>query len=120
VVRASVGRAGEEADLQRDDDELVAAVLAELAEAVGPLPPVLGTRVTRWGGGLPQYAVGHLDRVRRVRTALAQHPGLAVAGAALDGVGVPACVASGRTAAGTALAALPPAVLAQNGRHDRT
>jgi oxygen-dependent protoporphyrinogen oxidase len=80
VVRASVGRYGETADLQRSDAELVAAVLSELRQAVGPLPVVLGDRVVRWGGGLPQYAVGHLDRVRRIRAAVARQPGLAVAG----------------------------------------
>ena len=110
VVRASVGRYGETADLQRSDAELVKAVLAELADTVGPLPPLLDSRVTRWGGGLPQYAVGHLDLVRRVRAAVAKHGGLAVAGAAYDGVGVPACARSGREAARTALE--------QNGRHD--
>ena len=120
VVRASVGRAGEAAVLQRDDAELVEAVRAELVEALGPLPPVLGSRVTRWGGGLPQYAVGHLDRVARVRRALEVLPGLAVAGAAYDGVGVPACVGSGRQAARTALTALPAPVREHNGRHDRT
>jgi oxygen-dependent protoporphyrinogen oxidase len=56
--------------------------------------------VTRWGGALPQYAPGHLDRVRRARTALDDHPTLALAGAAYDGVGLPAVVRSG-TAAGT-------------------
>jgi oxygen-dependent protoporphyrinogen oxidase len=97
VVRASVGRYGEEQDLQRDDDDLVALVLAELAEAVGPVPRLVDSRVTRWGGALPQYAVGHLDLVRRLRAALP--PGLAVAGAAYDGVGVPACAKSGIDAA---------------------
>ncbi len=97
IIRASVGRAGDVHDLQRDDEDLVGAVLAELVEAVGPLPPVLGTRVTRWGGGLPQYAPGHVDRVARLRAALP--PGLAVAGAAYDGVGVPACARSGLEAA---------------------
>ncbi|MGB8652579.1 MAG: protoporphyrinogen oxidase, partial [Mycobacteriales bacterium] len=101
VLRASVGRVGEEVDLQRDDDELVAVVRAELEQAVGPLPPLLGSRVTRWGGGLPQYAVGHLDLVRRLRAALP--PGIAVAGAAYDGVGVPAVARSG-TEAGRAVA----------------
>ena len=89
VVRASVGRHGETRDLQRSDAELVAAVLGELRQAVGPLPVIVGSRVVRWGGGLPQYAVGHLDRVRRVRAGVARQPGLAVAGAAYDGVGVP-------------------------------
>ena len=101
VVRASVGRYGEEHDLQRPDDELVAAVLAELQLAVGPVPPLVDSRVTRWGGGLPQYAVGHLDLVRRLRTALPE--GLAVAGAAYDGVGVPAVARSGVEAAQSVL-----------------
>ncbi|MGI8723637.1 MAG: protoporphyrinogen oxidase, partial [Geodermatophilaceae bacterium] len=50
--------------------------------------------VTRWGGGLPQYTVGHLERVVAIRAAVAEVPGLAVAGAAYDGVGVPACIRS--------------------------
>jgi oxygen-dependent protoporphyrinogen oxidase len=102
VVRASVGRYGEERDLQRPDEELVALVLEELAEAVGPLPPVVDTRVTRWGGALPQYAPGHLDLVRRLRAALPE--GLAVAGAAYDGVGLPAVTRSGQEAARLLLA----------------
>ena len=110
VVRASVGRAGETADLQRPDEELVARVRGELEQAVGPLPALVDSRVTRWGGGLPQYAVGHLDLVQRVRSAVAQQRGLAVAGAAYDGVGVPACARSGREAARSALR--------QNGTHD--
>jgi oxygen-dependent protoporphyrinogen oxidase len=97
VVRASVGRYGDEQDLQRDDEELVELVLAELTEAVGPLPPVVDSRVTRWGGALPQYATGHLDLVRRLRKALPE--GLAVAGAAYDGVGLPVVTRSGQDAA---------------------
>ncbi len=115
VVRASVGRSGDTQDLQRTDGELVHIVLTELSQAVGPLSRLVDSRVTRWGGGLPQYAVGHLDRVRRVRAAVAQHPGLAVAGAAYDGVGVPACIRSGQQAARQALALDD----GHNGRHDR-
>ena len=59
------------------------------------------THVQRWGGGLPQYAVGHLDRVVRIRAAVAAVPGLAVAGAAYDGVGIPAVIASAHRAAGS-------------------
>ncbi|MCW2543927.1 MAG: protoporphyrinogen oxidase [Frankiales bacterium] len=104
VVRASVGRFGEESDLQRDDAELVQALLAELAEAVGPLPRLVDSWVTRWGGALPQYAVGHVDLVRRLRSSLPA--GLAVAGAAYDGVGVPAVIRSGQEAARSVLAGL--------------
>jgi oxygen-dependent protoporphyrinogen oxidase len=99
VVRASVGRMGEEAVLQRDDADLVDLVLADLTDSLGVTDPPLDARVTRWGGGLPQYTVGHRGRVERIRAAVAELPGLAVAGAAYDGVGVPACVASGAQAA---------------------
>ena len=59
----------------------------------------------RWGGGLPQYAVGHLDRVERIRADVARIPGLAVCGAAYDGVGIPAVIASARRAAVQVVAA---------------
>ncbi|WP_405072240.1 protoporphyrinogen oxidase [Kribbella sp. NBC_01510] len=99
VLRASVGRLGEEYVLQRSDEELVALAAADLGRAIGLHAPVVGSLVTRWGGGLPQYAVGHLDRVDRVEAAVAAEPGLAVCGAAYRGVGIAACVASGAKAA---------------------
>ena len=98
VVRCSVGRSGDVAVLQRDDADLAALAAAELAAAVGITAGSVAQRVTRWGGGLPQYNVGHLDRVARIRAAVARQPGLAVAGAAYDGVGIPACVATARSA----------------------
>lgn len=99
-LRASVGRFGETTDLQRPDDELVAIAVAEVSEALGhQLPRIIDTHVQRWGGALPQYTVGHLDRVARIRAATATAPGLELAGAAYGGVGIPACIASGRAAA---------------------
>jgi len=112
IVRCSVGRIGEEALLQRADEDLAALAAAELAEATGVRGGPAAVRVTRWGGALPQYTVGHLDRVTRIRAAVAAQPGLAVCGAAYDGVGIPACVATARTAASQVmafLAARPPA-----------
>jgi len=106
IVRCSVGRIGEEALLQRADDELAALAAAELAAATGVQGGPAATRVTRWGGALPQYTVGHLDRVAAIRAAVAAQPGLAVCGAAYDGVGIPACVATARAAAGQVLAFL--------------
>jgi oxygen-dependent protoporphyrinogen oxidase len=102
IVRCSIGRIGEEALLQREDADLVAVAAAELALASGVSGAPVVSRVTRWGGALPQYTVGHLDRVARVRSALPE--GLAVCGAAYDGVGIPACVATARTAADTVIA----------------
>jgi oxygen-dependent protoporphyrinogen oxidase len=96
VLRASVGRQGEEQDLDRDDADLTKAALADLTEILGLAAAPVDTHVQRWIGGLPQYTVGHLDRVARIRAALP--PGIAVAGAAYDGVGIPACVASAEKA----------------------
>jgi protoporphyrinogen/coproporphyrinogen III oxidase len=97
-LRTSLGRHGEEGTLQRTDEELVAASLADLAEAAGINAAPVATHVQRWGGGLPQYAVGHLDRVARIRAAVAGVPGLVLCGAAYDGVGIPAVIASARAA----------------------
>jgi oxygen-dependent protoporphyrinogen oxidase len=106
LVRCSVGRLGDEAILQRDDDDLAALAAADLAAAAGVRGRPADVRVTRWGGGLPQYSVGHLGRVARIRAGVAAEPGLAVCGAAYDGVGIPACIASARQAAGQVLAHL--------------
>ena len=97
-LRTSLGRHGEEAALQVDDAELVRASREELREATGLDAEPVDVHVQRWGGGLPQYAVGHLERVARVRAAVAEVPGLAVCGAAYDGVGIPAVVASAHRA----------------------
>ena len=99
VVRCSVGRIGEEALVQRADEDLAAVAAAELAAATGVRGAPAAHRITRWGGALPQYTVGHLDRVARIRAAVATQPGLAVCGAAYEGVGIPACVATARAAA---------------------
>ena len=105
-VRCSVGRIGEEAILQRDDGELAALAAADLAAATGVRGAPAGVLVTRWGGALPQYTVGHLDRVARIQAALAAQPGLAACGAAYAGVGIPACVGTARAAVDQALAGL--------------
>ena len=99
-LRASIGRAREESVLQRADDDLVAVSVAEVGEALGrPLTRVVDAHVQRWGGGLPQYAVGHVDAVASVRADVARVPGVQVAGATYDGVGIPAVIASARRAA---------------------
>lgn len=98
IVRVSFGRAGEVASLQRTDEELARVGLTDLALALDrPLPAPVDTVVQRWGGGLPQYAVGHVQRVAAIRDNLPG--GIVVAGAAYDGVGIPACIASAQRAA---------------------
>jgi len=107
IVRASAGRHGDERQLQVADDDLAATMHRELSALLPiPLPAALDTRVRRWGGALPQYVPGHPDRVAAVRAAVAAHPGLALAGAGYDGVGIPICVRSGETAADEVLKTL--------------
>jgi oxygen-dependent protoporphyrinogen oxidase len=99
IVRCSVGRIGEEGLLHRADEDLAALAAAELAAATGVRGAPVAHRITRWGGALPQYTVGHLDRVATIRAGVAAQPGLAVCGAAYEGVGIPACIATARAAA---------------------
>ncbi len=100
IVRVSMGRLGEEALLQHDDVTLAKTALRELGEHLGQrLPEPVERRVDRWGGALPQYTPGHEARIAAARVALAEHRGIAIAGAAADGVGIAACIASGQRAA---------------------
>jgi oxygen-dependent protoporphyrinogen oxidase len=98
IVRASLGRYGEAATLQYDDPTLAQVALADLREVLGPLPEPAAWHVQRWGGGLPQYTVGHLDRIATVRAEIGLLPGLEVCGAAYSGIGIPAVIASAQGA----------------------
>jgi protoporphyrinogen/coproporphyrinogen III oxidase len=105
VLRVSIGRYGDEAVLQRADDDLIVAGHDDLAKIVGaPLPAPLAASLTRWGGALPQYTPGHLGRVAEARAGLPAT--IALAGAVCDGVGIPVCVTSGRAAADQIIIAL--------------
>jgi oxygen-dependent protoporphyrinogen oxidase len=103
LLRCSLGRHREEQTLQRSDEELVALALDDLADAIGLRVPPVDSHVQRWGGALPQYAVGHLDRVAAVRHELVGLRGLSVCGSAYDGVGIAACIASADLAAAKVL-----------------
>lgn len=117
LARASIGRAGEAELLQREDSELVALAVADLHDAVGLRGHLLDAHVQRWGGALPQYAVGHLDLVADVERAVDGLPGLALAGAAYHGVGVAAVIATAQDAAARVLEHLSPS-LGGRGRMD--
>lgn len=104
LLRASAGRFGDERPAALADDELVARVAAELGALLGIEEGPTSAMVTRWPHALPQYRVHHLLRVTGIEAAVKRLGGLAVAGAAYRGVGIPACVASGRAAARAVLA----------------
>ncbi len=91
LLRASVGRIDDDRHRHLDDEELARRVDAEVRWVTGLRRPAAAWRVRRWEDALPQYDVGHRERVDRLRHALrTQTPGLHVAGAALDGVGLAA------------------------------
>ncbi|SCK49156.1 protoporphyrinogen oxidase [Streptomyces sp. WMMB 322] len=104
VLRTSVGRYGEESVLEREDSELVELSLRDLAAATGLAAAPVDRVVSRWNGALPQYPVGHTARIAGIRAAVEGVPGLALCGAAYEGVGIPACIASGERAARETLA----------------
>jgi oxygen-dependent protoporphyrinogen oxidase len=93
LLRGYVGGVGREAVLEADDDGLVHMVRAELGALAGIRGTPVHREVHRYPAGMPQYTVGHLGRVERIRSALAACPGLAVTGAAYGGVGIPDCIA---------------------------
>ena len=99
LVRVSVGRDGDDRHMSLDDDELVARCLAELGAMLGVTGSPVETLVTRWPLAFPQYEVGHLARVAAIESAAGCLGSVALAGAALHGVGIPACIGSGRRAA---------------------
>lgn len=104
VLRASLGRAGE--PLLYDDATMTELALADLRSVLGTLPAPLASHVQRWGGGLPQYAVGHLDMLTTIDAELGLLSGLALAGATYRGVGIPAVIASAQGAVEKLLADL--------------
>jgi oxygen-dependent protoporphyrinogen oxidase len=107
LVRGYVGGVGREAVLDADDDGLVHLVRAELGALAGISGTPVHREVHRYPAGMPQYTVGHLHRVERIRAALAACPGVVVTGAAYGGVGIPDCIADAQATARQVLAALP-------------
>jgi len=81
------------------DDAIIAAVRNELQQILGPRATLLFARVYKWKSAMAQYGVGHLDRLDRIECLRQQLPGLALAGNAYRGIGVPDCVRSGTNAA---------------------
>lgn len=102
LVRAHVGRSDDRRWSIEDDDTLTARVLDELRIVLSTSATPLATMVQRWPEGLPQYFVGHADIVAHAQTA-AEQLGLVLVGNAYDGVGIPACIGSGRAGGRRAL-----------------
>ena len=103
LLRTFVGGAMQPEMLALSDEELVRIVRDELAGIFGVTGAPEFSVVARYQRGMPQYHVGHLERVAAIGAAAARHPGLALAGNAYHGVGVPDVIHSGEQAAGRLL-----------------
>jgi len=100
LLRGFVGGPHNQEILKRSDEELVQIVLAEFHDILGlnPFAKPLFSRVFRWHLGMPQYTLGHLERVVLIEDRSSRIPGLALAGGCYRGVGVPNCIESGERA----------------------
>jgi oxygen-dependent protoporphyrinogen oxidase len=99
LLRASLGRVDDTRSGDWSDEEVADRAWSELGVFMGVDGQPISTRVTRFENAFPQYRVHHLLRTAGIESALARLGGVAVAGAAYRGVGIPACIASGRGAA---------------------
>lgn len=99
VVKAFAGRAAGDAEAKLDDERLMTALVDDLNDSLGIDAAPLATHLTRWERALPQYQVGHLERVERIQAALEATPGILLAGAAYGGSGITDCVKSAERAA---------------------
>ncbi|HUK42228.1 MAG TPA: protoporphyrinogen oxidase [Candidatus Acidoferrales bacterium] len=99
LLRAFVGGSLQPELFQDDDATMEKNVRAELAELLGIEAPPLLARVYRYPNSMPQYHVGHQERIQRIETGLAKFPNLALAGGAYHGVGISDCVRTGEEAA---------------------
>jgi oxygen-dependent protoporphyrinogen oxidase len=99
LLRCFLGGSRDEQVLQLPDEEILSVVKEELRQILGLTAEPLFTRLYRWKGAMAQYTVGHLERIERIERLRKQLPGLALAGNAYRGIGVPDCVRSGEEAA---------------------
>lgn len=104
LLRVYIGRVGDEAIVELSDSEIERTVLADLRKAVDLQEEPLFTVVTRWKQAMPQYTVGHDERVQQMKQELYEKfPNVLLVGSSYEGISVPDCVEQGREAAGSML-----------------
>ncbi len=103
ILRVSLGRHGDDGITEQPGETLIDAARVGLATTMGVVDEPAAARVTRWPDAFPQYAVGHVERTAAVEETLGA-AGVYCAGASYHGIGIPACIGSGRRAARAALA----------------
>ena len=99
VLRVFVGGALQQDVFELTDEQIECLMWEDLHTYLGLKSVPLLSLITRYQRAMPQYTMGHLDRVSGIRSKLGNHPGIAIAGSSFDGVGIPDCVSSGQRAA---------------------
>jgi protoporphyrinogen/coproporphyrinogen III oxidase len=103
LLRVYLGRYGQRDVTHCRDSELLSLARQEVQETLRIDATPLVQRIYRWPLSMPQYILGHLDRLAQIENRLSHHPGLFLAGAAYRGVGIPDCIQSGERAAQAAV-----------------
>lgn len=112
LIRAYVGKAGDQAIVEQPDHEIIAAVLEDLNKIMKIDKKPDFTVVSRWKEAMPQYNVGHQEKILEVNTKIMKsYPGMFLAGASYSGVGIPDCIDQGKMAVANALDYLKKATL---------
>lgn len=106
LVRAFIGRSGQEHYLADDDGSLIRIARREIGDVLGISGDPDLTRVYRWERGMPQYNLGHLQRVDAIAAQCNGIPGFEIAGNMIRGVGIPDCIASAEGAVTSVLGTL--------------
>ncbi|MCL4265514.1 MAG: protoporphyrinogen oxidase [Anaerolineae bacterium] len=107
LLRVYIGRYGDDDVTAYDDGRLLSIAQNEIRQMLDITTEPLFQRIIRYPRAMPQYNLGHLDRITHIKTKLAAHPGLFMAGAAFHGVGIPDCIVSAETAVEEVIGQLP-------------
>jgi len=92
LLKAHLGKVARTAAMEQRDERVLGMVLDELVSILGITADPIAWRVYRWKHGLPQYNIGHQQRVSRISSITAQLPRLVLVGAAFQGIGIPDCI----------------------------
>lgn len=106
LLRAFVGGALQAELVELEETEMLSRVRSDLSDLLGVASAPLFSTVSRWPQSMPQYEIGHIARINKIAERLTALPGLALAGNAYSGVGIPDCIRSGETAADSLFAAI--------------
>ncbi|MFC0272039.1 protoporphyrinogen oxidase [Metabacillus herbersteinensis] len=99
LLRAYVGKAGHEAIVEQPDEEIIQTVLHDLMQKMEITAKPEFSYVTRWKQSMPQYNVGHIEKIKSIQKTLdTQYPGLYLAGSSYEGIGIPDCIDQGKQA----------------------